>query len=322
MRGDGAPRHAGGAVRSAQSSGEWETRRKRLAIVAQMRRELTILAFSATLASGGPADAREERSEQVPNGGKFDCNLCHTDGGGSPRNPFGLQIEMMGLSGVGAIETQEVVWEELFDQDADGDGFSNGYEVGDPDGTWRIGDADPSLRRPSDPSDDQSVPCGTNAVHPDDECDGTDLDDQTCQSLGYASGTLACAADCTFDVSMCVGMGPGDMGNAGDAGPGAADAGSTPDSGGDEADLGPQNGDLGTPSVDMTGGGGSGGGGNTGGGGGGYGPYFDAPPPEDDGVRGCAGSLDVTTPDAGADMSFVALVGLLLAGWRRRFKDN
>lgn len=36
-------------------------------------------------------------------------------------------------------------------------------------------------------------------------CDGTDLAGQTCQSQGFAVGTLACAADClSFDVSGCV----------------------------------------------------------------------------------------------------------------------
>jgi hypothetical protein len=35
------------------------------------------------------------------------------------------------------------------------------------------------------------------------ECDGVNLADVTCQSLGFASGTLACAANCTFDVESC-----------------------------------------------------------------------------------------------------------------------
>jgi hypothetical protein len=34
-------------------------------------------------------------------------------------------------------------------------------------------------------------------------CDGAALGGQTCEGLGYGVGTLACAADCTFDTSQC-----------------------------------------------------------------------------------------------------------------------
>ena len=36
-------------------------------------------------------------------------------------------------------------------------------------------------------------------------CDGGDLADQTCASQGQGSGSLACAANCTFDLSDCSG---------------------------------------------------------------------------------------------------------------------
>jgi len=36
------------------------------------------------------------------------------------------------------------------------------------------------------------------------ECDGNDLAGATCEGLGYVSGELACAADCTQDKSPCV----------------------------------------------------------------------------------------------------------------------
>lgn len=34
-------------------------------------------------------------------------------------------------------------------------------------------------------------------------CDGTELGDETCEGLGLGTGTLQCAADCTFDTSAC-----------------------------------------------------------------------------------------------------------------------
>jgi hypothetical protein len=35
------------------------------------------------------------------------------------------------------------------------------------------------------------------------DCDGTDFGPRTCQTLGYASGRLACSADCTLDWTGC-----------------------------------------------------------------------------------------------------------------------
>lgn len=40
-------------------------------------------------------------------------------------------------------------------------------------------------------------------------CDGTNLLGQSCQSLGYSGGTLACGATCQFDTSGCEGGGGG-----------------------------------------------------------------------------------------------------------------
>ena len=38
---------------------------------------------------------------------------------------------------------------------------------------------------------------------PPEVCDGTDLDDEDCESQGFDSGTLACAGNCTFDTTGC-----------------------------------------------------------------------------------------------------------------------
>ena len=65
---------------------------------------------------------------QIPNGTFFSCNLCHTDGGGTARNPFGRDVEAR-LTPRGDAD-----WAALFDLDSDGDGFSNGEEMADPDG--------------------------------------------------------------------------------------------------------------------------------------------------------------------------------------------
>ncbi|MEE3233879.1 MAG: hypothetical protein VX294_06900 [Candidatus Latescibacterota bacterium] len=106
-------------------------------------------------------DARPARIDQIPNGAKFGCSACHLKPGGS-RNVFGTQIENNFLSSSGFSGT--VVWsKELALLDADGDGASNGLELGDPDGLWRPGDKDPEgeVYRPWDAD---SVPRETTPV--------------------------------------------------------------------------------------------------------------------------------------------------------------
>lgn len=46
--------------------------------------------------------------------------------------------------------------------------------------------------------------CGNDSVEPGEDCDGTDWQGATCESLGQAAGSLACSETCTFDVTGCV----------------------------------------------------------------------------------------------------------------------
>jgi cysteine-rich repeat protein len=51
--------------------------------------------------------------------------------------------------------------------------------------------------------------CGNDAREGDEICDGFDLDDQSCASLGFDGGTLACLADCSgFDTTNCTDVEP------------------------------------------------------------------------------------------------------------------
>jgi cysteine-rich repeat protein len=45
---------------------------------------------------------------------------------------------------------------------------------------------------------------GTLDTAHDEQCDDADFGDQTCESLGFASGRLACTNDCKLDLSGCV----------------------------------------------------------------------------------------------------------------------
>ena len=100
-------------------------------------------------------DARSFRVAQVPNANKFGCNTCHTSGGGTPRNPFGLEVQ------TNFLVNGNVNWgPALAALDSDNDGFTNGQELGDPNGT---GTPNPSATatHPGDPdSKPQQQPPG------------------------------------------------------------------------------------------------------------------------------------------------------------------
>ncbi len=52
-------------------------------------------------------------------------------------------------------------------------------------------------------SNTSGAACGNSWIDEGEQCDSIDLAGQTCSGLGFSGGTLACAADCTFDTSGC-----------------------------------------------------------------------------------------------------------------------
>ena len=46
--------------------------------------------------------------------------------------------------------------------------------------------------------------CGNNLIEWDEVCDSDELNEYTCEDLGYSSGELACSTGCTsFDTTGC-----------------------------------------------------------------------------------------------------------------------
>jgi cysteine-rich repeat protein len=50
---------------------------------------------------------------------------------------------------------------------------------------------------------DAATVCGNGRIEGTEECEGMDLDGETCISQGYLGGGLACNADCSFDKTAC-----------------------------------------------------------------------------------------------------------------------
>jgi hypothetical protein len=101
-----------------------------------------ILMFAFQITNASPF-----RVNQYPNGSKFQCAGCHINsGGGGARNSFGKDV------GAGLVNGNVNWGPELASLDSDNDGFTNGEELFDPNGEWKIGDPNPGN------SDDVTAP--------------------------------------------------------------------------------------------------------------------------------------------------------------------
>lgn len=112
--------------------------------------------------------AQSFRPNEIPNGFVNECANCHiSPAGGGPRNPFGQQVENGFLTVPGPAG--HVKWgSELASLDSDGDGFTNGEELQDPNGIWTSGSiGNPSLV--TNPGDPNSHPIMSSVDRTDDK---------------------------------------------------------------------------------------------------------------------------------------------------------
>ena len=123
-------------------------------VVRRMVIVVSAVVFIAAVASR--VGARSRFVAEIPNGTVFECSNCHVDpGGGGTRTAFG-----------NAFSSNGDVWTStLATKDSDGDGYSNGLELQDVNGTWQSGQPEPgNLSLVSNPGSSGSTP--TLAVEP------------------------------------------------------------------------------------------------------------------------------------------------------------
>lgn len=242
------------------------------------------------------AHARSNFPALVPNGTQNSCSTCHQLTQESPSPNRGN----LGLFGKN-VQTTNVPpqWSKLFSLDSDGDGYTNGVELGDPEGTWTSGAAGAYASHPGLP---ESTPCGNDKidakVQGSEECDGADFGGKTCADFGGDAGKMpVCTATCTIDSSGCaaggVDMGM-DMSNpVEDMGNPAVDMGEEP-----KMDMGGNNPvvDMGSTQQDM-------------------GTTAPTPTPKADEDEGCS-SAGMGSPAGTGAMALLGLLGMV--GLRRR----
>ena len=163
--------------------------------------------------SASPSWSRPQFVRLVPT--TFECGTCHDDPQMRQfRNGFGIDFA-----------SQRTVWFSdnndadcpqdctvaecpadcvgICPLDSDGDGLSNGIELGDPDCQWRPGDRLPNggTSHPGEPRDPDR--CGNGEINAGEECDGEAMEVADCSDLGFLPGPLSCHPNCTFDDSGC-----------------------------------------------------------------------------------------------------------------------
>ena len=84
------------------------------------------------------ASARGFRVGDIPNGSKYNCMSCHNDSSGKTFSNFGSDARGK-LQSDGAVQEAHVQWAQLCPIDSDGDGRTNGEELGDVNCVWQSG---------------------------------------------------------------------------------------------------------------------------------------------------------------------------------------
>lgn len=128
------------------------------------------LVCGGLLGASAPSRALSTYVQAVPFGSTLQCAGCHLSaGGGEGWNPFGQSILVAGGARpeVNTVDQNDgfeldatAFWTSVCATDSDGDGATNGEELGDPGCVWSVGDDDPAEALPGHPGDPADAPGG------------------------------------------------------------------------------------------------------------------------------------------------------------------
>jgi uncharacterized protein (TIGR03382 family) len=164
------------------------------------------LALAGAVAAPSTSLARDFRVPEIPNGSHFQCQNCHVDNTGKSFTSFGSDAKSHLVADGGGVSTEHVLWDQAWCQrDSDGDGMTNGQELGDPDCTWVEGDPNPAGAVTNPGSAGDGTGCGNGAVDSGESCDGTKTHAFSCAELSLGKGLLGCTTDCAYDTTKCTG---------------------------------------------------------------------------------------------------------------------
>lgn len=183
-----------------------------------MRLQKYIAVASLAVCIASAAHARGYRIDQVPGGYALDCAMCHFLDRFTRLTVMGLDTrehllfredyppEVADRIFIG--DQGNVDWATLALIDSDGDGYTNGEELGDPAGLFMPDDPQPDFpfTRPDLPDD---FPCGSGTIEGPEQCDVDAFGGLRCADFGWPGGRLTCRDDCTIDLRRCNTCGDG-----------------------------------------------------------------------------------------------------------------
>lgn len=110
-----------------------------------------------------------------------------------------------GAGSTGGAETPTTTSQVEGSASGSGDGTSGGAETS-PQTTDSIDTGSTGCGSATEGCSPDELPvCNDGLREPGETCDGPDLGGESCISLGWDDGVLACSAACSFDVSACTG---------------------------------------------------------------------------------------------------------------------
>lgn len=158
---------------------------------------------TATLSASGPCSVSSASKNIGTMSGKSTSSQSWTVTASSSSGTCSLTLTVTGTTGGTAVSTASTTVSGSSSSSSSSSGGGSGGGGGGGASRNKTSNA----TQPSEPAENQAVSgslalCGNGVLNEGEECDGALLAGQTCESKGFASGTLGCN-NCRFDTGLC-----------------------------------------------------------------------------------------------------------------------